>query len=334
MGASNSPVGGDESRYAGRISIGALVKTAPIFSSDVRISEVKSELGKGSFESIEIVIAAKDDGRFAGVATTKDVLSARDDTRLIDVLRSHWPVVSDRTIGEHAVHSALCAHVSVLPVVAKGGKPIGCLPALSLIEILGREHRQDIHRLVGITHGQTEARHALDDPPLRRVTRRLPWLIIGLILSSAAAFLMANFEEAMQGRIMLAFFVPSLVYIADAIGTQTETIAVRWLSLRDPSPAIRVVAGEFVTGGLIGGALGLIAFLGVAAYNGDAVFAFGIGLTIAAAGALASFLGLVLPWLLSTFRIDPAFGSGPVATVVQDVLTILLYFTIMSVVLS
>jgi magnesium transporter len=333
MGVSGSAVSGDESRYAGRSSVGALIKPVPVFPGDALLSEVKSSLVKFSFECIEIIIGTRDDGHYAGAAPLKDVLAGRDDARLRDVLWAHWPVVSERAIGEHAAQLALGAHVSALPVIAKGGKPIGCLPSVSLLDILGREHRQDIHRLVGITHGQAEARHALDDAVLRRVVRRLPWLIIGLVLSSAAAFLMASFEAAMQGKIMLAFFVPSLVYIADAIGTQTEAIAIRWLSLRDSAPAVRVFFGEFLTGGLIGAALGLIAFIGVAAFNGDVPFALGIGLTTAAAGALASVLGLVLPWLLSTFRIDPAFGSGPVATVIQDVLTILLYFTIMSFIL-
>ena len=330
MGGSTSPDTDHQSRYAARISVGSSIQSVPIFPRTVRLSEIKREIVAHRYECIEIVIGVQDGGRFAGAASLKDVLAGRDEALLQDVLSAHWPVVSNASIAEHAVQWALSARVSALPVVAKGGKPAGVLPAMSLLDILGREHREDIHRLVGITHGRAEARHALDDPPLRRVARRLPWLVIGLILSSAAAFLMASFEAALQGKIMLAFFVPSLVYIADAIGTQTEAIAIRWLSLREAAPASRVILGELLTGGIIGAALGLIAFAGVVAFSGDVPFAFGIGLTIVAAGALASVLGLVLPWLLAAFRIDPAFGSGPVATVVQDVLTILLYFAIMT----
>lgn len=37
---------------------------------------------------------------------------------------------------------------------------------------------------------------------------------------------------------------------------------------------------------------------------------------------------MTLPWLLDAAGLDPAFGSGPLATVIQDLLSILIYFFI------
>ena len=45
-------------------------------------------------------------------------------------------------------------------------------------------------------------------------------------------------------------------------------------------------------------------------------------------------LGLLLPWLLARLGTDPAFGSGPVATIIQDVLTIAIYFAVMATVIN
>jgi magnesium transporter len=66
----------------------------------------------------------------------------------------------------------------------------------------------------------------------------------------------------------------------------------------------------------------------------DPRLAFGVGISLLVAGTLASTIGLVLPWSLSRIRLDPAFGAGPVGTIVQDVLTILLYFVIMTALLG
>lgn len=55
-----------------------------------------------------------------------------------------------------------------------------------------------------------------------------------------------------------------------------------------------------------------------------------VALSIAAAETLASALGLVLPWLLSRFGCDPAYGSGPIATIVQDVLSLIVSFVAVS----
>jgi magnesium transporter len=40
---------------------------------------------------------------------------------------------------------------------------------------------------------------------------------------------------------------------------------------------------------------------------------------------MAAGLGLLLPWWIARTGRDPAFGSGPLATVIQDVLSLLVY---------
>jgi magnesium transporter len=67
---------------------------------------------------------------------------------------------------------------------------------------------------------------------------------------------------------------------------------------------------------------------------GSAMLALGVGLSLLLAGTLASSIGLILPWVLSHLRIDPAFGTGPVATITQDVLTIMIYFAVITTLLG
>ena len=131
----------------------------------------------------------------------------------------------------------------------------------------------------------------------------------------------------------IAFFIPALVYLTDAIGTQTEAIAVRGLSVRR-KPLARILLLEFVTGGMIGSALALVAFLGIWFAFGSILLGLGVAVSLLLAGSLASTIGLALPWALSKVRIDPAFGTGPVATITQDVLTIVVYFTVMTALLG
>lgn len=67
---------------------------------------------------------------------------------------------------------------------------------------------------------------------------------------------------------------------------------------------------------------------------GDIAIAVGIGFSLATAGVLASGIGLLFPWILLRIGLDPAFGAGPVATIVQDVLTIVIYFLVMTLVMT
>ena len=84
------------------------------------------------------------------------------------------------------------------------------------------------------------------------------------------------------------------------------------------------------TGALIGLVLGTLAFVAIALVVGNASLGLGVAIALVAAGAIASSIGLLLPWSLSRIGIDPAFGAGPVATIVQDFLTILVYFVVMT----
>jgi magnesium transporter len=196
--------------------------------------------------------------------------------------------------------------------------------------VLAHEHHEDLHRLVGILHQRQSATAALEDPPIRRAVRRLPWLLVGAALSAAMTALMTTFEADLQRNVTIAFFIPALVYLADAIGTQTETIAVRGLSTKT-RPLGWILMLEVASGAIIGTTLGILAFCGIWAAFANIPLAAGVALSLVAAGTLASSIGLLLPWVLSRLGLDPAFGSGPVATVLQDGLTIVIYFQVMAV---
>jgi magnesium transporter len=174
---------------------------------------------------------------------------------------------------------------------------------------------------------------ALEAPLGYRVRRRLPWLLVGLLGSVLATAVMAYFEHALEEQIAVAFFVPALVYLADAIGTQSEAIAVRGLSLSHT--AIRtLLVGEVATGMTIGLVLGAVAFPLVLAGFGNARLAAAVAVSLFAAATVAAALGLVLPWLFGRLGTDPAFGSGPVGTIIQDVLTLVIYFSVVTLLLT
>jgi magnesium transporter len=202
-----------------------------------------------------------------------------------------------------------------------------------LLGILRREHVEDLHRLAGIVHEEERVREAMEAPPARRARHRLPWLLLGLAGSILAAVLVAQFETVLAANVAIAFFVPGIVYLADAIGTQTEAITVRGLSLSHARIGV-LLAGEMRTGLLMGLLLGVIAAGAAWLLVGDARLALAVGLSLLVASALAASIGLALPWLLDRFGRDPAYGSGPLATILQDLLSIAVYFLVVEALLA
>lgn len=275
--------------------------------------------------SVELVLVVDHDRRLRGVVPIAELLAGPANALLGELSVPAFPSVPADADQERAASLALHHRVDALPVVDGEGRALGVMPAQALLQVLRREHVEDLHRLAGIEREAAQARHATEDPPLRRARHRLPWLAVGLAGSALATAAMASFESVLEKTIAVAFFVPAIVYLADAIGTQTEAIAVRRLSLTRAGIA-HLLAGELRTGMLLGATLGLLSFFPIWAFFGELRLAAAVASAIFAAGTMAAGLGLLLPWWIARRGRDPAYGSGPLATVIQDILSLLVYF--------
>ncbi len=294
--------------------------------------EVRTRIRQLHRTNWDLVCVVEHDGRLVGTLTATELLALPDGANLgASAMRRNGPRVQPGTDQEVMASIALHHGVAAVPVVDANGRLMGVVGPAKLMSILRREHVEDLHRLAGITREAEHAREAIEEPPMRRARHRLPWLIVGLGGSMLATFVVARFESALAAKPALAFFVPGLVYLADAIGTQSEAIAVRGLSLSHVGMA-RLFGGELRTGLLIGMVLALLAFPMVWLAFGELRLAAAVTIALAGASALASVLGLLLPWVLARFGADPAYGSGPLATIVQDVLSLLIYFAAVSVI--
>ena len=293
---------------------------------------VRTESGRCPRPNWDLLCVVDDDGRLLGTLTAAELVALPDEADLgVAAMQRHRPRILPGADQEMMASMALHHGVAAMPVVDAVGRLVGVVGPARLMAILRREHVEDLHRLAGITREADHAREAIEEPPMRRARHRLPWLIVGLGGSMLATFVVARFESALAAKPALAFFVPGLVYLADAIGTQSEAIAVRGLSLSHVGMA-RLIGGELRTGLLIGLVLALLAFPMVWLAFGELRLAAAVTIALAGASALASVLGLLLPWVLTRFGSDPAYGSGPLATIVQDVLSLLIYFAAVSVI--
>jgi magnesium transporter len=301
-----------------------LVRRVPTASPRDTVAAAVAALRESRYESLDAVHVVDDSGGLVGLVPLTELLAASDHV-LVSELARDAPSVRPGTDQEHVARLAREHGLAAVPVLDEEGRLLGVVPPAAIIEVLRREHVEDIHRLAGIVHAEGRGREALTESPFRRVRHRLPWLVVGLLGSVAATAVVAGFEETLSDRVAVAFFIPAIVYLADAIGTQTEAIAVRGLSL-EIAPLRRLLPAELAAGLLIGLVLGGLAFLGVLAVYDDVRLALAVGIAILVAGGIASTVGLVLPWVLARLGADPAFGSGPVATIIQDVLSLLTYF--------
>lgn len=296
----------------------------PVFAPDVTVGAVRASLAGRRFDSVADVAVCRGT-RLVGLARIEDVLAAADDTLLSTLMDPDPPVVAAGTDQEvaawHAVQRGACS----VAVVDRDGVFRGLVPPRRLVQVLLEEHEEDLARLGGFLHGTRNARRAIEEPIRRRFWHRLPWLLVGLAGAMLAAGIVGGFEDKITRNVTLAFFLPGIVYMADAVGTQTETLVIRGLSVG--VSVRRVVRREIGTGLLVGVTLAG-AFFPFTLLYGDPGVALAASLALFAACSVATLIAMTLPLLLSRLGRDPAFGSGPLATVVQDLFSIVVYFAL------
>jgi magnesium transporter len=266
-----------------------------------------------------------DDERvLVGAVPLTDLLAAPPDSPAESLMQRDPPAVRADVDQEEAASVAIREELAVVPVLDERQRFIGVFPPRAIMHVLRAEHLEDLHHMAGIWHHSEEARRALLAPPLRRARYRLPWLVLGLAGSMLAAGVVARFEAILQAQIAVAFFIPAIVYLADAVGTQSEAVAVRGLSLTDAGIG-RLLAGEIAAGVLMGATLAVLAGGFTVVVFDDAALALAVGVSLLAACAIATGIGLSLPWAFARVGWDPALASGPIGTIIQDVLSLLIY---------
>lgn len=303
----------------------------PVVAPHTRVSEFRRSLEGATFDSVTH-IGVCDDGKLVGVLKIEDLLSALPDAKVSDIMDGDPPAVAHGVDQEKAAWKAVQHGESALAVVDDAGRFVGFIPPDRLLAVLLHEHEEDMARVSGFLRDTSMARSASEEPISRRFWHRVPWLLLGLAGALLAADIVGFFEKELQANVMIAFFIPGIVYLADAVGTQTEALIIRGLSVGVPIGS--VLRREILTGLVIGLALAIAFYpIGLWRWGGDEIV-LAVAIAIFAACATASLVALALPWVLNRLGIDPAFGSGPLATVVQDLLSIVIYLVIATAILG
>jgi magnesium transporter len=160
----------------------------------------------------------------------------------------------------------------------------------------------------------------------------MPWLMVGLAGGFLAGGVASAFEVSLRREVALAFFLPLVVYMADAVGTQTETVLVRRLAYGEV-PLWTQLAGETLIGLSIGTIVAAVAAGGLWFWGSHATLAVVVGASLGVTAVVATIIASILPLGLARLGADPALASGPVATVVQDILSVGIYLMIATILL-
>ena len=145
-----------------------------------------------------------------------------------------------------------------------------------------------------------------------------------------AAFLSSVFENVLQRVVILAFFFPLVLNLAESVSSQSVSLALQLLHGPPPSwrPMRSRLRRESLTGAMLGLGAGAVVALTALVWLGNMRVALALLGGIAGGVAVSAVLGMALPILLRLLRLDPRVAAGPIALAWADVITILLYLSL------
>jgi len=317
---------------------GVLTKAVPIFLAEQTVKEVLSIIQStiSTFDSIHYIYIVDAVGVLKGVISIKELMAEQSTTTLTDYTQPKLVTARPHTKTERVAHLAIAHNIAAVPVVDAQHVFLGVVTSDTIMDILQHEHTKDMYQMAGIkppSHHE-EIVTNVDEAATLQVRRRLPWLVLGLFGGVAAAVVVEQFEHTLSEQLILAAFIPAVVYIADAVGSQTQMIFVRALSMNAQLVVMRYAMKEavinLVLGTLLSALIALVTYLWLQSLAVTLILSISIFLTV----AITVIVAIVLPYIFFRLGKDPAVASGPLATVIRDIMSLLIYLAVATMVLS
>jgi magnesium transporter len=232
---------------------------------------------------------------------------------------------------EEAVRTMDRYDLYALPVMDDENVLLGIVTVDDILDIAREEATEDFHKFAAVAPLKESYR---ETGRLRLYRKRIGWLIILVGVNLISSGIIHFYEETLQALFTLAFFIPLLIGTGGNTGAQSATLMVRALATDDLtiSDWFQTLIKEVGVGGLLGFTMAAATFpLGF--WRGDLPVAIIVSATMASIVIIANLVGMLLPFLMTRFGLDPAVASSPLITTVMDALGLLIYFSIATYVL-
>ncbi len=297
---------------------------------DDTIGDIRSRLveKKKIYKFLDYGYVVEHGRKLLGVFSVGDLFRHKPETKVKRIMKKNPVHVSPEAKDETAAHLAIKSEIKAIPVV-KEGILEGVIPAKTVLNIIHQSSQEDFLHMAGIDPSHMEYEDTMEIPVHVSVRHRAPWLLIGLVGIMIAAGIVGRFEEVLENHMILAFFIPAIVYMADALGSQHVTLSVRDIASHGADfNRIRYFGKQTFIALFLALIISSFTFFTVMIFWGEAYMGFVIGLSLFFAALVTNFTALMTTLVIDKLGKDPAFGSGPFATVVSDVTSIVIYLLV------
>ena len=287
--------------------------------------------------NIYSVYVTDNKGKLLGKVSLKEIILAKDNSRIKDVYDDYIISVDAKMNQEEVSQIMQKYDLTVLPVVNKRGKLLGRITIDDVVDVITENAEEERQIMSGITSDVEE-----DDSIWKLSNARLPWLVIGILGGLFGAFFLGSFENNYfkdnQVFLSLSFFIPLIMATAGNVGIQSSSIVIQ--SLSNPSAFENTVYERLFKVLLVsilnGVVLSILVYLGLLISDYYSVLDFGlysqtaliVSVSLFSIVMVSSLLGTITPIILDKLNFNPALASGPFITTTNDLIALAIYFIV------
>ena len=321
---------------------GAVMTTEYVrFSKDMTVDEALTHIREVAIdkETIYTCYVTDKGRRLIGIVSAKELLISSTDKKLSEIMEDSVIYAYTTDDREEVARKLDKYGFLALPVVDTECRLVGIITIDDAIDVLAEETEADFAKMAAITPSEESY---LKTSVFGIFKARIPWLMLLMISATFSSAILAKFELALPAVLLL--FVPMLMGTGGNSGSQSSVTIIRAISVGEAKLSdFGVILWKEVRVGFISGAvLGIVAFLkvylldGLLMQNGEVTLfvSFVVALALAFTVLSAKLIGAVLPLLAKKIGLDPAVMASSFITTLIDVLSLLVYFAIASMILT
>ena len=283
-------------------------------------------------DNISTLFMVTEDNTFYGAMDLKDLIIARRESPLEDLIATSYPYVYGNELIDDCIERLKDYSEDSIPVLDNDNKLLGVITSQSMVDLVDDEMGEDYAKFAGLT-----AEEDLKEPLRESIKKRLPWLLILLGLGMVVSSVVGLFEEVVSQLTIIMCFQSLILDMAGNVGTQSLAVTIRVLmdeSLTGKQKA-ELVFKEMKIAFSNGSILGILSFvvigLYIALFKGKTfVFAYAvsgcIGVSLLLAMVISGAVGTLIPLFFKKIHVDPAVASGPLITTVNDLVAVVSYY--------
>jgi magnesium transporter len=318
---------------AGGLMSPRFARLRPDMSADEALAYLRRQAGR--VETIYYAYVLNERQRLLGVVSLRDLLSARPDRQVTDLMRRRLQTVSEQAPLEEVARLMTDYRLLAIPVVNQSGIMQGIVTVDDAMQADRQIADRQMQRVGGM--------EALDNPYFatsfpRMMRKRAGWLSALFAGEMLTATAMGFFEQEIARAVVLALFIPLIISSGGNSGSQAATLVIRAMALGEVRlcHVWRVLGRELLAGLCLGCALSLIGLLRIYVWHGIwgsygayvTPVALTVGVSLIGVVLFGTLAGALLPMLLRACRIDPATASAPAVATLVDVAGLIIYFSV------